>query len=726
MKSKGGSKLVTRIGTGGLLAVTLLVGYVLGRGDLPNQTQTVKADTRVIETTPRQAGSGVTKIAVVNADHGIQVDGETINYATRLTQRMGEKFVFENLEAARAGIENGAYAAYIVIPATFSKSVISLNATPSPAKLEYAMSQELQKEKAMETLYNINAFENELNSSMSYMYVSAILKEFHGVQDDAKIIRNNDQRNTQVLLDVQPENLVEMVPIPQYTRADNSVEPVDLSQYNEKNAQAVADIDSDYAAYIAMSQSDLVALQEDGDQLITQFSAMQKTLEDLEQSSKDAQQSVNANGVAGIENWLRDYNADTLGGKEDELKTYLSGIHDDLAQMKLDLETARINYNAAPLDQETLVSFRDELLAGVDVPISYDPHDDQMIIGNPGEEIICPLVYSTDGEIDLDQLAVAMQDAFRTSADLQLPRGQDMEDLIHTTVLDFVDYAAYTEEDGTIVDTTVTELLNRSITELGDTDALDQLAAIEPVPVSDVKSQVDANIIAPLTQQVQSTTDQLAATYADEKTALASYGSTLKGYNPLGYIDQSTIQGHLSKMSENNGQMQTTVSDNYTANMNYVGEVYKNTDEHIAALETHIKESQEASEEKVRTGLESAQASVSSVSETNQLLLKEFTEKLPYTRLGAVENQTAYQFITDPVLLLRSDTDRDVPENTPEVLKRSIVSDLETDPEIQDEKGTNQFYQYGFYSLIIILAAAGLFKAVAKHTHRDDRRDIIS
>ncbi len=72
----------------------------------------------------------VTDIAVVNLDEGVFEENKKSFYFSEVMNLEEDFFVSENLEAARAGINNGSYAAYILIPAEFSQNAVSINNTP--------------------------------------------------------------------------------------------------------------------------------------------------------------------------------------------------------------------------------------------------------------------------------------------------------------------------------------------------------------------------------------------------------------------------------------------------------------------------------------------------------------------------------------------------------------------------------------------------------------------
>ena len=70
------------------------------------------------------------KIAIVNMDEGIFIENERLNYGAALLNDLDNNFLVTGLEDARQGMKLGIYAAYIIIPTTFSDDVVSLNSRP--------------------------------------------------------------------------------------------------------------------------------------------------------------------------------------------------------------------------------------------------------------------------------------------------------------------------------------------------------------------------------------------------------------------------------------------------------------------------------------------------------------------------------------------------------------------------------------------------------------------
>ena len=111
------------------------------------------------------------KIAIVNLDEGITIHDEKVNYAEKLIINLDDNFLFTGLEDARQGYATGIYAGYLIIPATFSESVVSLNHTPVRAEISYVINDNLEEDIKETVIYDVLTLMSDINDSISYMYV---------------------------------------------------------------------------------------------------------------------------------------------------------------------------------------------------------------------------------------------------------------------------------------------------------------------------------------------------------------------------------------------------------------------------------------------------------------------------------------------------------------------------------------------------------------------------
>ncbi|SES13383.1 YhgE/Pip domain-containing protein, partial [Lachnobacterium bovis] len=120
------------------------IGYLFGaQGFNINQKARALKSPVTITKEIKEKGFNTKKIALVNADEAVVQGGKTINYADKLISGMPKNFESVSLEMAKEGVENGNYGAYIIIPSTFSQSVVSINSTPKPVDLQYKISSKI-------------------------------------------------------------------------------------------------------------------------------------------------------------------------------------------------------------------------------------------------------------------------------------------------------------------------------------------------------------------------------------------------------------------------------------------------------------------------------------------------------------------------------------------------------------------------------------------------------
>jgi len=106
-------------------------------------------------------------------------------------------------------------------------------------------------------------------------------------------------------------------------------------------------------------------------------------------------------------------------------------------------------------------------------------------------------------------------------------------------------------------------------------------------------------------------------------------------------------------MGTNGTEMQRALSENNQTYSEYASKVYTTTQENVSALQEHIQEAKSTSDSTVEQGLFNIKQIKENTSQQNQNMMKSFTEKLSYTRLGSMEYTQAYEFIANPIELVQ-------------------------------------------------------------------------
>lgn len=231
-----------------------------------------------------QKKEDVNIIAIVNMDQGISRDGEIINYASQLMDFPNERFVTTGLNDAKYGIENGMYAAYIIIPEHFSSAVASLETNPQKVVLQYKINAKLTHEAEIQAVNDVNQFLVRINSNVSYMYIDGIMTQYHHVQDDSILIMENDNAELAQLEAINADDLIASPEPVEENIVENNVEPVDLDSYLIENESILENLYSGYAEATENGKAALNEITETGVEVSTAstafFNMYQKVIED--------------------------------------------------------------------------------------------------------------------------------------------------------------------------------------------------------------------------------------------------------------------------------------------------------------------------------------------------------------------------------------------------------------------------------------------------------------
>jgi len=249
----------------------------------------------------------VTDIAIVNLDKGVYENNTTKYYSSELMNLDLDNLVAENLEAARQGINNGSYAAYILIPAEFSENAVSLNSVPTKSALEFAVNPNLREDVSRLTMANIKNFEINLNTNMSYMYVQAILEEFHGVQDSAGIIMKNDSDEMARLMGIAPEGLMASPEPFEVEWADPDIEDVDFDEAFETNSQISEDLRDNYDEFVTQGEEAFEVIKEGEAAVVEGMDTFLDIMMEIDIETDDEGNVVYEQGLNDLSAYVEEY-----------------------------------------------------------------------------------------------------------------------------------------------------------------------------------------------------------------------------------------------------------------------------------------------------------------------------------------------------------------------------------------------------------------------------------
>ena len=698
------------------------------------------------------------RIAVVNQDRGTKVEEKTVNYASQLITDLDSNFGMTSLEEARQGLENGLYGAYITIPASFSESVVSLNGTPRKAEVEFCFNENLSAEVMDDVVLDTVAFVQKLNHDLSYMYVNTILKEFHTAQDAAQKVMENDQNDEEVILQIKPLDLVTVVAMPQMEWPENTTKALDVQEYINKNLELADTIGEQYSEYISMSEADYEALSIQGNELFEQWGVMESIIEEIQLTRDEEGKVVYEEGMNTVNNTLNAYETttlDTLTGVQDKLTDVMTGqeiwiqnYNAELEQLKQGMEGMKHNYrypeftldnqqlyflgeavstiNGIGTDQNQLIQVQKKWSARMKLLGDYGQYASAgggAVGFAPSQEDLAAAGYISVDELLLDMQNGSVTDGFSEElsaltifVDLQAVQNQLSQivqnhgiltneefnqtiDGLRAGLKPYENKISVSKEDGTQEEQEVAALLTDMQGEL----SLITTTRVEKLDVDNVTNQVEDGVVQPLVDRTDEVKEELKTQYQNEKQEYEEYGSLLKEYDPLKYVDQAEINGTKTQMDTNGYELSSEILEHDSTQMEYVGNVEKDAVEKVVKLQTHIEEAQKASEDTVEEGLIRAQEIKAANAKENQRLMSDFTRKLPYTRLGSLAYTQANEFMVSPLKMIQR-----IQDYTPQVSAGQQIPENKTSTEgLQDLK-----------MVLMIIGAASMLLVIGTFAQR--------
>lgn len=611
------------------------------------------------------------KIAIVNLDDGVMIEEEKVNYAGKLLTDLENNFVFTGLEDARAGYATGIYAGYLVIPATFSESVVSLNETPVRAEITYAINDNLIEESKEKVIYDVLGLVSDLNDRISYMYLYSVMDEFHDAQDEADIVMENDIEEKEAINAIKANDLVALVPVAEITEIENNIVPVDISEYMTKNMELTSQVGIKYNEYLMESEADHQKLNEEAMALMDEMGNMDSIIGGIDLAHDAEGNSIYQKGAEELNQLFEEHN-EALSEKEEELEENILAIYQDIQTYLTEYERAKEAYKneneqkylntLAALEklfedyQGDYVMLTEEELSQLGSEIE-EVNEQIVMLQGLLDEIEQPEADITGMELDeipeLQTLSLPEAETIELS-ELQ----KKMQAVLADNYYVFEGYLL--DEEGKVLkdqdnnNITLGSLLEKYNKDLTDEEVKskifeEQIGEIEKMDIREVTEITEEAILAPIQENVESITEAILNQYAIEKEQLGEYSEAVMDYDPLKYIDYEEIQNLTGSMLDNGTKLSEAILETDIQQMEYVEDVYEATRNDLANMKDTILKAKEDSDQAVADGLADLQEIKNANSDENQKIMYDFSEKLPYTRLGSLEYTQAYEFMANPV-----------------------------------------------------------------------------
>lgn len=653
----------------------------------------------------------ISTIAVVNMDEGVSVGEEHINYASQLMDFPNERFTVTGLSDAKLGIENGRYAAYIVIPEIFSASVTSIENNPRKVLLEYQFNPKLNEEAKVQAINDVNAFLNSINSNIAYMYVDAVLGEFHRVQDDSTVILTNDNAELERLQNVNiPQLIAAAEPIDEGT-VDFDIQPVELATYTNQNDALLDSLLSVYQEAYQQGEDEFTAIQQTSSGVGIASAAFFSTYGDVIAGAAAERLGLLETAQSELKEAVGFY-----GGRAEENQQEVENIISEVMMAQLNADQKSVNIQLTDILQEVENAEED-----LQREWQNTLEELQGEWGNTFEELKQKTQDSLQGQLDASQTATeeplqnlsreayvqgyidaldALDTGITSWNDQENPEEITVDD-IRSMILEYKAGEMIPKVDNyDIYVEAVKEILSKisipwddldvtlpsytysysSISETDDQEADNPeadnqfeiiLQPCETIAVEEeakeliglfglqaeteeVNAVIQTYFVDALSEEDLERMDQLDKAMGVLDLEMEEYEDRIINYDPYKYIEGANLNSYLNDIGTNTRDMMNIIELNNEEYIAYSTEVYQTTAENMAQLRNSLSISSEQTSTNVENCMSELVSSREAINSQNISMLEAFTGSLRYTRVESQANTEVYDHIVNPLVSQRA------------------------------------------------------------------------
>ena len=682
-----------------LMAVALSVcmlcsGIVLGsiaNTEIPQNINTAN-NYQIIESDKSYKVVSTKDIAVVNLDDGVKVKGKKAYYAGKIITLPNEHFYMTGLDDARNGLKSGKYGAYIVIPATFSKAVESINNDPQKATIKYTVNADNNDASLASIVNDINSFASVVSENITFIYVSAILEEYHRAQDNTKVILKNDGIDLDNINSISPESLLGRYENVKENNIDFKPSDIDLDKYNIENENIVDSFSRELREAKEENERNFDNIKREGEEVRTGTDSFGRFFESLTPLRDNSGNSVYSHGLTNIERLLSGHN-DRLNSSfnmfneiftrqneqtknilQEEANVHLASESNAL-RSRINLEISSIIENSYRriFEQE----YQNIQRSGMELMRRYIENvimHELVMDTEEREYLLSKLATASDAIMRENINTATMSNAINSMTDNIAPT-------FNITMNPFIGSNTYLTGLNTAANTdfnTIKTTLNFPIEELNDAFRND---------IEDVIDNSVSNMSAEINEKIR-----------DFNDVQRRYIDLLDDYNPYTHLNDSYMSRATNELERSTGMVLSEFRDKQTDDDKKVYDIMRLSDENIRMYDESIGKAYDTTMKNVIDVVNELRSKKESTKSENSELMNDFSDKLSYTRIGSVGNKDAYNFISSPVEIAPND-DSNI----------EVKSDYMYNPKIQkrksvlDNKYAKGAISVGTISLIILL-----------------------
>lgn len=631
-------------------------------------------------------------IAVVNLDDGVKVKGKKAYYAGKIITLPNEHFYMTGLDDARNGLKSGKYGAYIVIPATFSKAVESINDDPQKATIKYTVNADNNDASLASIVNDINSFASVVSENITFIYVSAILEEYHRAQDNTKVILKNDSIDLDNINSISPENLLGRYENVKENNIDFKPSDIDLDKYNIENENIVDSFSRELREAKEENERNFDNIKREGEEVRTGADRFGRFFESLTPLKDASGNSVYSNGLTNIERLLSGHNdrlnssfnmfdeifkrqnEQTKNVLQEEANVHLASESNAL-RSRINLEISGIIENSYRRIFEE--EYQNIQRSGMELMTRYIENVIRHELVMDTEErgyLLSRLATASDAIMREDINTATMSNAVSRMRDNIVPT-------FNVTMNPFVGSNTYLTGLGTAADAdfnTIKTTLNFPIEELNE------------VFRNDIEDVID-NSVSSLAAEVNDKSGEF-------NEVQRRYMDLLDDYNPYAHLNDSYMSRAANELERSANIAFSEFRDKQTDDEKQVYDIMRLSDENIRLYDESIGKAYDTTMKNVVDVVNALRSKKEDTKSKNSELMSDFSDKLSYTRLGSIGNKDAYDFISSPVEISPND------DSNIEVQSDYMYNMPSKKKSILDNKYTKGAISVGTISFIILMA----------------------
>ena len=631
-------------------------------------------------------------IAVVNLDDGVKVKGKKAYYAGKIITLPNEHFNMTGLDDARNGLKSGKYGAYIVIPATFSKAVESINDDPQKATIKYTVNADNNDASLASIVNDINSFASVVSENITFIYVSAILEEYHRAQDNTKVILKNDSIDLDNINSISPESLLGRYENVKENNIDFKPSDIDLDKYNIENENIVDSFSRELREAKEENERNFDNIKREGEEVRTGADRFGRFFESLTPLKDASGNSVYSNGLTNIERLLSGHNdrlnssfnmfdeifkrqnEQTKNVLQEEANVHLASESNAL-RSRINLEISGIIENSYRRIFEE--EYQNIQRSGMELMRRYIENVIRHELVMDTEErgyLLSRLATASDAIMREDINTATMSNAVSRMRDNIVPT-------FNVTMNPFVGSNTYLTGLGTAADAdfnTIKTTLNFPIEELNE------------VFRNDIEDVID-NSVSSLAAEVNDKSGEF-------NEVQRRYMDLLDDYNPYAHLNDSYMSRAANELERSANIAFSEFRDKQTDDEKQVYDIMRLSDENMRLYDESIGKAYDTTMKNVVDVVNALRSKKEDTKSKNSELMSDFSDKLSYTRLGSIGNKDAYDFISSPVEISPND------DSSIEVQSDYMYNMPSKKKSILDNKYTKGAISVGTISFIIFLA----------------------